>query len=294
MEIISQLTSPNAVTVILGLSLLGFACGTIGTFAVLRRQALLSDAIAHAALPGVCLAYLLSGGSRNFTTLLAGAVIAGLTSIWLLSFIRHHSRVKDDASIAIVLSTLFGAGITLSRLIQNNPAAAQAGLDDFIFGKAAHMLWVDVVMIGLAATVVLMVTTTLFRELTLICFDREYALLQQVPVRTFEFLLMVVICMCTAAGLPAVGAVLVSALIIFPASTARLWTDQIATTTVLAAAFGLCAAFGGAVISVAVPISTIETTTGLPTGPVVVLCCAALFITSALIAPLIRHRRARP
>lgn len=275
----------------IGLSLLGLACGTVGTFAVLRRQALLSDALAHAALPGVCIAYIFSGGSRNFTLLLLGAVAAGLTCVWLLSFIHHHSRVKSDAAIAIVLSSSFGIGITLSRLIQNDPTGAHAGLDDFIFGRAAHMMWDDALTIGCTTLVALLTTILLFREFALVCFDREFALLQRLPVRMLDIILMTLICMCTAAGLPAVGAILVSALMIFPASAARLWTDRITTTTLLSAVFGLFAALSGALLSIAVPIASVGAVTGLPTGPVVVLCCAAIFVGSLALAPLIRRRR---
>jgi manganese/zinc/iron transport system permease protein len=292
MEILSQLTSANAITVMIGLSLLGLACGTVGTFAVLRRQALVSDALAHAALPGVCIAYLI-GGSRNFTLLLLGAVTAGLLGVWLISFIHHHSRIKEDAAIGIVLSGAFGLGITLSRLIQNDPSRSQAGLEDFIFGKAANLLWSDTITIGLAMLVTLLTVTMLFKELALVCFDREFASLQRFPVRLLDMLLMALICLCTAAGLPAVGAVLVSALLIFPASTARLWTDRIATMVLLAGGFGLLSALSGAVISIAAPMPSYGALSGLPTGPVVTLCCTALFVTSALIAPAIRRKRGR-
>jgi manganese/zinc/iron transport system permease protein len=292
MEIVSQLTSANAITVMIGLSLLGLACGTVGTFAVLRRQALLSDALAHAALPGVCIAYFILG-SRDFTLLLLGAVAAGLVGVWLISFIHHHSRIKEDAAIGIVLSSAFGLGITLSRIIQNDPTKSQAGLDDFIFGKAANLLWSDTLTIGVAMAVTVLTVIVLFKELSLMCFDREFARLQGFPVRVLDTLVMALICICTAAGLPAVGAVLVSALLIFPASTARLWTDRIATTALLSGGFGLVAALCGTVISIAVPMPSEASLSGLPTGPVVTLCCAMLFFISAIIAPVIRRTRSK-
>lgn len=290
MNPLAELTTSNSLTVLVGLSLLGVCCGGVGTFTVLRGRALVSDALAHAALPGVCLAYLVTG-QRSFAPLFVGAICAGLTSVWLLTSICRHTRIKQDAAIAIVLSSMFGLGISLSRIIQNTPAGNQAGLDDFIFGNAATLLSSDVTAIGVIALTTTIIVTFLCKELSLICFDREFAQTIGLPVRLIDCLLTLCICACTAVALPAVGAILVAALLIFPASTARLWTNKLSTMLILSCLFGLMAAAGGTVAGIIAPHVLGDDIQALPTGPSVVVCCALLFFISCLAAPVLRTGR---
>lgn len=290
MDIVSELTTKNSLTVIVGLALLGLCCGGVGTFTVLRGRSLVSDALAHAALPGVCVAYLITG-ERDFVPLFLGAICAGLVSVWLLNTICQHSRIKQDAAIAVVLSVMFGLGISLSRMIQNTSRGNQAGLDDFIFGNAATLLTSDAVAIGIIATVTLAIITALRKEIALICFDREFAHTIGRPVRHIDSLLTLCICACTAVALPAVGAILVAALLIFPASTARLWTTRVTTMMLLSSLIGLIAAAGGTVVGIIAPHLLGATALALPTGPTIVLFCALLFLLSYLLAPTLRSLR---
>jgi len=206
------------------------------------------------------------------------------------------TRIKQDAAIAVVLSTFFGLGISLSRLIQNQPSGNRAGLDDFIFGKAASMIRQDVWFIAVVSLITVVAIALLSKELKLLCFDREFAWSQGYPVRALDIGLMTLICLCTVVGLPAVGVVLVSALLIFPGVTARLWTNRLETMVILAGLFGLLSCFVGTVLSAVAP-GPSAGTRGLPTGPLIVLTCATLFsislLTTRYIAPLIgrlRHR----
>lgn len=284
MSTIEHLITFNSLIVFIGTALLGAACGAIGAFTVLRERALLGDCVAHASLPGVCTAFILFQ-ERSFFYLFTGAVVAGLLSAWCLSVIKTHSRIKEDAAIALVLSCFFGLGIALSRHIQNSPSGSIAGIDSFIFGKAATMSISDVTTIGIVAALTIGVTLALYKELTLLCFDREFAATQGYPVRALDLILMILVCLCTTAGLPAVGAVLVVALLIIPAVTARLWSDSLSVVVVISALIGAASSMIGVIISALIP-RTI-TPDGLPTGPVIVLSAASLFVISYISAP--RH-----
>jgi manganese/zinc/iron transport system permease protein len=284
MSVFDYLFSFNSLVVLLGTAILGCACGVVGSFTVLRERALIGDCVAHASLPGICIAFLILR-ERTFLPLFLGAIVAGLLSAWCISVIRHHTRIKEDSAIALVLTCFFGLGITLSRLIQNLPGGARAGLDSFIFGKAATMSLSDVETIAVVAAAVLLVSYLLRKEFALLCFDKEFAFTQGYPVRLLDILLMTLVCLCTAAGLPAVGAVMVVALLVFPAVTARLWTDTLSTMLLLSGAFGVISCVAGVALSATIPASFAAD--GLPTGPLIVVCAGILFVFSLLVAP--RH-----
>lgn len=292
MSVIEHLLTFNALVVLVGTAMLGCACGVIGCFTVLRERALIGDCVAHASLPGICVAFLIVR-ERTFFPLFVGAIAAGLLSAWCISIIRHHTRIKEDSAIALSLSCFFGLGVTLSRQIQNLPGGARAGLDSFIFGKAATMSTGDVQTIAVVAIVVLATTYVLRKEFALLCFDKEFAVTQGYPVQRLDLLLMTLVCLCTAAGLPAVGAVMVVALLVFPAVTARLWTDSLSTMLMLSGACGVVSCVAGVSLSAMLPSSLAPD--GLPTGPLIVLSAGLLFALSMIAAPrhgLLQRRRA--
>jgi manganese/zinc/iron transport system permease protein len=157
------------------------------------------------------------------------------------------------------------------------------GLDTFILGKAATISSSDVLAIATISILSVCICTALFKELTLLCFDREFAHTQGYPVKSLDFIVMTLVCLCASAGLPAVGAVLIVALLIFPAVTARLWTDKIGLLVPLSGIFGVMAAIFGTFLSAATPRELVEH--GLPTGPLIVISAASIFIVSFLAAP---------
>jgi manganese/zinc/iron transport system permease protein len=277
-----HLLSFNSLVVLLGTGLLGLSCGVIGSFTVLRERALIGDCIAHASLPGICAAFLLLH-DRSFGILFVGAIISGLISAWCVSAIRNHTRIKEDTALALVLSCFFGLGISLSRYAQNQPSGNKAGLDTFILGKAATLSTNDVLLIGGITALTLLVVTALFKELTLLCFDREFARTQGFSTVFLDYTLMTLVCLCTAAGLSSVGAVLIVALLIFPAATARLWTDRIHLMVIASGVCGVVACLGGVLLSTIAPPALAPE--GLPTGPLVVLTASAVFTFSYLFAP---------
>lgn len=280
------LQDSNTRTVLLGAGLLGLTAGVVGTLAMLRRRALVGDAISHAALPGICVAYLMAG-ERQFWVLLVGALVMGTLAAWSVSFVRNATRIKEDAALAVAIGGYFGLGVVLSRIIQGRAGGGnRAGLDGFIFGKAASMVRSDVVVIAWVCGVVLAMVAMLAKEFRLAIFDREFAHAQGWPVRRLDLLLMFLLCVTTVAGLPAVGIVMVVALLVIPAATARLWTDRFGVLLMLAGAIGAGAGVLGTALSATLPPPPGDgPARGWPTGALIVLVAAGAFLVSVLVGP---------
>ena len=280
----------TAMNVLAGSTLLGGLGGALGSFALLRRQSLLGDALAHAALPGVCLAYLLTGSKAPFALLLGALATGLLGSLAILGIVRF-SRVKEDAAMGIVLSVFFGLGIVLLTVIQKLPAGNQSGLDKFLFGQAATLVREDLITMAVLATAACLAIVLLFKEMKLLCFDPGFAASLGLPVRRLEILLTLLLVVVVVVGLQTVGVVLIVATLITPAAAARQWTDRLSSMVWLAAAIGALSGAFGSLAS-----SQIDR---LPTGPVIVLASSLALILSLVAAPgrglvwqLLRERRA--
>ena len=278
-------------TVALGAAILGIVSGTLGTYAVLRGQSLLGDAISHAALPGIALAFLLTGVRSPFV-LVIGAALAGWVGALLVLLITKRTRIPYDASLGLVLSVFFGFGMVLLTFIQRLPSGNQAGLDTFLFGQAAALLPRDVAVMSSLGIVALLTTAALWKELKLLAFDREFGTAIGLPMRKLDLVLTTLLVLAIVIGLQTVGVILMSAILIAPAAAARQWSDRLSRIVLLAALFGATAGVTGALISAATP--------RLPTGPTIVLCAGAIMLVSLLAAPrrgmlaaAIRGRRSR-
>jgi manganese/zinc/iron transport system permease protein len=273
---------PTLITVMAGASLIGVVSGALGCFAVLKRQSLLGDALAHAALPGVCLAYLLGSvigvDPKHPLLLLGGALVTAWVGTLILLSVTRTTRIRQDAALGVVLSVFFGAGIVLLTFLQHGSAGAgQAGLDKFLFGQAASLVPRDVVLMAVLGAIVLLTLAVFFRPFQLIVFDPVYAGSQGVPVRRFEVLLTTLIVVAVVVGLQTVGVVLMAAMVVTPAAAARQWTDRLLTMVVLAAVIGALAGATGTWVS--------SLARRLPTGPLIVLSATALLGVSLLLAP---------
>jgi manganese/zinc/iron transport system permease protein len=263
--------------VLVGASLLGASSGLVGAFAVLRRRALAGDALAHAALPGLCLAFLVLG-ERNLSAMLFGAFLTGLLGIAIVSGLRHATRIKEDAAIGIVLSVFYGAGIALSSFIQNQTnVGSKAGLHTYILGKTAGMILADVYLIAAASLFCLLLIILLYKEFKVVAFDSAFASVQGWPSVLIDLLLMAMIAVTVVIGLPAVGVVMMAALLIIPAASARFWTDRLGPMLGLSSFFGLTIGAVGTLMSARF--------SQLPAGPVIVMAGAIVFLVSLLAAP---------
>jgi manganese/zinc/iron transport system permease protein len=262
--------------VALGTGVLGLVAGALGCFAVLRRQSLLGDAISHAALPGIVLAFILTG-MKDPLALVLGAALAGWLGTLVVMLIVRHARLPADSALGIVLSVFFGAGLVLLTYVQRMPLAAQAGLDTFLFGQAATMLAGDVVVIAALGSLSLAAVAVFWKEFKLLSFDPEYGETQGLSMRAVDILLTTFLVIGIVIGLQAVGVVLMSALVIAPAVAARQWTNSLGVMVVLAGSFGAAAGVTGALLS-----GSVER---LPTGPTIVLAAITFVIVSLALAP---------
>ncbi|HEX2091380.1 MAG TPA: metal ABC transporter permease [Longimicrobiaceae bacterium] len=263
-------------TVALGSAALGATSGALGSFAVLRKQSLLGDAISHAALPGIALAFLLTG-SKAPLVLVLGAAAAGWVGTLGVMRIVGTTRIREDSALGIVLAVFFGLGLVLLTWIQKRPDASQAGLDRYLFGQAATLLRRDVEMIAGLGALAVLAALLLWKEFKLLAFDPDFGASLGFPMRRIDVLLTSVLVLSIVIGLQTVGVVLMSAMVVAPAAAARQWTDHMGRMVTLAGAFGAGAGVAGAVLS--------STTQHLPTGPTIVLCLTALVILSLLLAP---------
>lgn len=284
--------NPNLWYVMGGCAILGVAGGALGSFAVLRKQSLLGDALAHAALPGICLAFLLTGAKAP-GVLLAGALGSGLLGAMFILGIVRGTRLKEDAALGIVLSVFFGGGIVLLTAIQQHPDAAQAGLDKFLFGQAASLVPSDLRVLGGLTAIVLALLALFYKEFKVLAFDRDFGASLGLPMRRLEVLLTALIAVGVVIGLQTVGVVLMAAMLVTPAVAARQWTHSLGRMIWLAALVGAGSGLAGAWVS--------GLGRNLPTGPLIVLAASAALLASLAFAPrrglvwsrlrLWRHRR---
>lgn len=284
----------NATLVAIGAALLGVSAGVTGTFLFLRKRALVSDAISHATLPGVCIAFMVmvafGGDGRNLIGLLLGSALSAWIGLLCLNWLTRNTRLAEDAAIGAVLSVFFGLGVVLLTVIQTMGVGRQAGLEGFLLGSTAGMLWADAVIIAFGGGATLLLILLLRRPMTLVSFDPEYAAARGLPVARVDLAMMGLVMAVTVVGLKIVGLILIVALLIIPPVTARFWTERSDRVVLLSGLAGGLSGFVGAAISASAP--------NLPTGPIIVLVSFALFALSLLFAPnrgvlaaILRHLR---
>lgn len=262
--------------VLLGTALLGLASGIAGTFAVLRKESLIGDGLSHAALPGVVIAFLLTG-IKDIEVLITGAALSSIAAAWLITITVENSKIKFDGALATILSAFFGLGMVLLTYLQSLNNAGQAGLSKFIFGQAATILARDVYITSAAALIIIVLTALFWKELKLISFDVEYAKTLQIPVTFTLILYRSLLIMTIIIGIQSVGAILISSLLIAPAVGARQWTNKLGTMCILAGFFGMVSAIGGTIWS--------TTVQKLPTGPAIIVILSVIVLLSLIFAP---------
>ncbi|WP_175991271.1 metal ABC transporter permease [Bacillus sp. Marseille-Q1617] len=272
----SLLHDGNTQWVLLSTLLLGIASGVLGSFALLRKQSLIGDAVAHAALPGICFAFMFIG-EKNFFVLLIGAASTGLLAAYTIQLITNTTRIKEDTAICLVLSVFFGLGIVMLTKVAQMPTGNQSGLDDFIFGQAASLVGRDVQLMGLTAAVLIVITTLLFKEFKVSTFDPQFARGIGLPVGFLNFLFVSLLVITVVIGIQAVGVILMAAMLITPAISARYWTDSLRTMVFISGIVGGLSGAAGTLIS--------TMGKGLSTGPFIVLTATVIFIFSLLFSP---------
>jgi len=262
--------------VALGSGVLGAAAGALGSFTYLRRQSLVGDALSHSALPGIALAFLLTG-SKAPLPIMVGAALAGWVATLAVRLVVRRSRVPYDSALGMALAVFFGVGLVLLTIIQKRPDAAQAGLESFLFGQAASLLREDVIVMSVLGAGCVIVLVLLWKEFKLLSFDSEFSDSLGRPTRRLDGLFTLLLVVAVVIGLRTVGVVLMSAMVVAPAAAARQLTDRLAPMVVIAAAIGIISGASGAVVSSVVP--------RLPTGPTIVLVLSTIVVLSLVLAP---------
>jgi manganese/zinc/iron transport system permease protein len=271
----------NTTVVMVGSAAFGIACGTIGVFTMLRRRALVSDAVAHATLPGVAAGFLLGAWlqypSRSVALLTMGALVTAVIAAMAIQWLAHRPRVTADTATAAVLAATFGLGVALLSIVQTLRTGGQAGLDAYLLGSTAGMLFTEAQLIAVLGLVVVLSVALCLKELSAVAFDPDFAVTLGLPVARLDALVAGLSLACVVSGLRIVGLVLAVALLVIPPAAARFWSNHIGVVVTLSATIGGASAYFGAAASAVIP--------DLPTGAVIVTTAAAMFVFSFLFGP---------
>ncbi len=270
---LSILLNSNTGWVLLSTMTLGIAAGTIGCMAYWKRQNLMSDALSHAALPGVVIAFLLIG-EKNLLILIIGAAISALIGAFLIQWITTASRISEDSAMGMVLAIFYGFGIMLLTIANRSAGGNQSGLDGFIYGQAAAMVRTDVITMLVLALIVVFIVFIGFKEWKLYLFDGQFAKGIGLSLKGMNTLYTAVLVTTIVIGIQAVGVILMAAMLIIPAVSARYWTQSFKIMILLSAIFGGLAGAAGTLIS--------ALGSGLPTGPFIVVVGAGFFVVSLI------------
>lgn len=280
--ILLSLDDPNVRWVAIGTVLLGLAAGTVGVFAFLARRALIGDVLAHAALPGVTMAFFLTH-SRDWSVLLFGALASSILGWAMIEALTRRAGMRQDSALAFTLSFFFALGTLQLTWIQRNLEVRSAGLDNILFGQAAAMMPDDLMRLGLLAGLIVLGVILFFGRFRLVLFDRQYAAVLGLPVRFLEILMALLIVLTVVIGLQLTGVILMAALLLTPVAAARLLSHRLGVIVPLAGLVGAFAGLAGAQASLMAP--------RMPTGPWIVVAVASCFALALVIRAFRRRRQ---
>ncbi|MGV3634343.1 MAG: metal ABC transporter permease [Pseudorhodoplanes sp.] len=255
--------------------LVAAVCAVLSCYLVLKGWSLMGDAISHAVLPGIVLAYVLS------LPLAIGAFVAGLSCALLTGYLKENSRIKEDTVMGIVFSGMFGFGLVLFTKVET-----EQHLNHILFGNVLGVTTRDLIETAIVAGGTLLIVLVKRRDLLLYCFDPNHARTIGLPVQVLHYGLLVLLALTIVASLKAVGIILVIAMLIGPGATAYLLTDSFERMLVIAAAVALVSAFVGTIVSFHIDGAT---------GACIVLTQALIFAAAFLFAPkggVLRRRAA--
>lgn len=256
--------------------LVGLVCSIVGSYLIVRRLALLGDAISHSVLPGLAIAFILG------INIFVGAFIAGILSTVIITWIWSRSNIKEDAAMGIVFSAFFALGITLITIVQKEN---KIDLNHFLFGNILGVTSEEVIETAILAIVVLLTVVLLYKELLFYSFDPLGAQAAGLPVNLLNFGLMVLISLTVVASLKAVGVILVLSLLITPGATAYLLVPRFHQVMLVGSVIGIISSIAGMYLSYYY---------NLPSGPAIVLVVSGLFTLALLFSPsqgVLTHRK---
>lgn len=262
--------------VALGSFLMGVSSGISGTIAVLNRQGLLGDSIAHSSLAGIGIAFLMTN-SKETEVLLIGALVAGLVSVLVIHMVSHATKTQVESAMALMMAMFFGLGLILLSVIQKTANSNQAGLTRFLFGQAASVLESDVLLMFGVTSLLLLLVILFWKQIKAYIFDREFAYSLGFSLLGIRLLVSFMIVTTVIMGIQLVGVVLMSSMMIAPAVAARQWTGSLAKMMLVASLIGGLGGVVGTFVS-----SSIDR---VPTGPSIILMISLFVLISLLFAP---------
>lgn len=275
--ILAYFTHPLLLYTLTGIILSTSSIAIIGNFWFLQKKSLISDAIAHALLPGICIGFLCAGSTKNTLYLTIGGAITGAIALLFLEQIHTHTKIKKDAAIAMVISTFLGSGLFLLTYIQQGGSGGQAGLKLFLFGHTATLMNQDIlIFIGLSCLIT-SITILFFKPFTLLSFDPLFVQTIGWPLGSLKLLLQGLTILTILAGVRAMGTLLIASILIIPAATARFWSSKLSHMVLFSVFLATCSTILGTCLSYFIA--------DLPTGPSIVLCMITLALLSFFVAP---------
>lgn len=254
--------------------LVGALCGAVGVFLVLRRMALLGDAMGHATLPGVVAGFLVTQ-SKSLPLMYAGAMGAALLAALSIAKLNQTPRTRSDANVGLTLAGFFGLGVVLLSIAQATPSGAQAGLNAYFFGNAAAVSTAQLIALGLTTLFAFATLLAGFRALVVTTFDPTFAATIGFPRRFLEAAFLMVLAAVVVVSIQTVGVVMVAAMLIIPAQAALIGHRTPGAVVVAATLIGAFSGGAGALTS--------YTFEGVSTGPAMVLVAAGIFAVYALL-----------
>lgn len=253
--------------------LVGLTCGVLGCFIVLRNMALIGDALSHAILPGVVVAFMVAGAS--LPALFVGAVAAGLIAAVLITWLQRNVRTKQDAAIGVVFSAMFASGVLgISWLTQRE--GVHLDMKDFLFGNILGVGREDLLLTGFISFYVLLSVAAYYRYFFMTTFESTVARTMGVSAATVHYFLMLLLSFTVVASLHSVGVIMVVGMLVIPASTAYLLADRLPTMLAIAALTGVISAVGG--LAIAIGLNTTP-------GPAMTLVGAFFYFSATLFSP---------
>lgn len=261
--------------------ILGVASGLLGAFVVVRRIALVGDALSHAVLPGVVLGFVMChmlGIDKNPWVIFSCAVSIGLLGAGMVRAIESTTRLKSDAALGIVLASFFGVGLAMQSGLKDY-IDNRAGISTYIYGNAAMISDADLAAMFWTTFVLVVVVWLLIRPLLVVSFDSGFAVGLGYPVKWLNFIFYTLLTFSVVVSMQAVGVILVSALLITPAATAYLLTDRLYRMMLYAVGFAVASGLLGCYVSLTIDSADV------PTGPLIALTAAVLFGVVYLMAP---------
>ncbi len=291
---IQYFTDPVLAAPTIGSMLMCAIAAFVGTFSVLKRQSLVSEALSHASYPGVICSLLFGKmflnyeGDWQFLLIpLIGAAISSLLGMYCIQTLTKKYHLASDSALCFVLASFFGVALVILSCVQGSFPTLYRELQSYLFGQAATQTDEHIVLYGTLAALAFGVCIIYYRQIKAVIFDPEYAKAIGINTRKIEVVLLGVTVLAVVVGIRSLGVVLMSAMFIFPAVSSRLWTARLEFVLLLACIFGLVAGFFGVYFSheMSQTMGVNGQYSSFPTGPMIVLAGAGIFIFSSLLAP---------